>query len=322
MTGGGSQEPAAAAGKLTGQGKKAAKPRRQASPWRLPARAARRAAVAVVAVIVAGLAAATGTAHLNVVLLEIVAGVAVAEPVSRMMRRARPGSGSGDQPAAPAGRPARLITLPGRPGSRIAAIAGVIVIFVTGVLAGILSTAAGLQSLSCNAGDSHCEDVLGRAWEVLMPTQILIFITAMLGAVLARSVPQLARAVVLGAPVLAIVAYGHAIGPAGLPTAARSAQAPGRAVTAASGPATAGRGKTRPITASSHPHRCGPSGARRAACAGSWLLRDDLGAVRSSSRCRCRRGRDTGIGGDDDALRTADALPGAGRGRDQRGRDR
>src|ERR1035438_3602789 len=55
---------------------------------------------------------------------------------------------------------------------------------------------------------------------------------------------------------------------------------------------------------------------------GSWLLRDDLGAVRSSSRCRCRRGRDTGIGGDDDALRTADALPGAGRGRDQRGRDR
>jgi uncharacterized protein len=40
---------------------------------------------------------------------------------------------------------------------------------------------------------------------------------------------------------------------------------------------------------------------------------DDLRVVRSSSWCRCRDRRDTGMGGNDDALRTADALPGARR---------
>ena len=52
------------------------------------------------------------------------------------------------------------------------------------------------------------------------------------------------------------------------------------------------------------------------------LPSDDLRVVRSSSWCRGRGRRDTGMGGEDDALHTADALPGARRRGDQRGGNR
>jgi hypothetical protein len=185
-----------------------AAPRRPASRRRLaPSRRAGVAAAAAVVVASAGavavLAVAVGGSLVSVLLLVAVAGVAVAELMTR--------TGGGRPPGGPASRPP-LTLLRGPAGSRArtAAIAGVVSVAVIGTITGIFSWLAVLESDRCIS--TRCDNVIGAGWLVLMVSQILIFWTALLGAVYARGPGQLARAVLLGlaGPFAALVAFGVA----------------------------------------------------------------------------------------------------------------
>jgi hypothetical protein len=154
----------------------------------------RWAAVAVAAATV-GLAAAEGAVRLNVLLLLTVAGIAAAELIAR--RRGGP------------------LPVPGVPAgwSRARTVSVAIIIIIGGVT-GVFSLFAGLASDPCST--SRCEAPIFRAWLVLLPTQVLIFATALLGAVFIRSSGQkLARAIILGVagPFLALAAFSYAIYP-------------------------------------------------------------------------------------------------------------
>lgn len=183
-----------------------AAPGRPASRRRLAL--SRRAGVGAAAVVasagaVAVLAVAVGGSLVNVLLLVAVAGVAVAELMTR--------TGGGRPPGGPASRPP-LTLLRGPAGSRAraAAIAGVVSVVVIGAITGIFSWLAILESDRCIS--TRCDNVVGAGWLVLMVSQILIFWTALLGAVYARGSGQLARAVILGlaGPFAALVAFGVA----------------------------------------------------------------------------------------------------------------
>jgi hypothetical protein len=95
----------------------------------------------------------------------------------------------------------------------------VVSVIIGGVIAGIVSFLEGVGGeFSCEI-PGICMNVISNAEEVLLPTQVLIFVTALLGTVFARSAGQLGRAVILGlaGPILALAVYGHMIGPAGVP---------------------------------------------------------------------------------------------------------
>lgn len=156
----------------------------------------------------AGLAVAEGVSRLNIVLILVVAGVAVAELVTRT-RAARLRDG------APEGRPPTLISKSAGSGERASGIAGILIILIVGAVMGILSLFAVLELDGCPAGSAgnRCNTVIGIGWLVLMATQVLIFFTALLGAAYARSPGQMIRAVILGlaGPIITFGAFSAAI---------------------------------------------------------------------------------------------------------------
>lgn len=169
-------------------------------------------AVAVAACAVTGLGVASGAVPFNAVLLLIVAGAAIAVLVT-FVRGVRPPGGP-----AKGGAPA-LIRLPAGPRARWFRIAGIVSIVVVGAIMGILSLFAGLASDACpppGEAGIHCDNVIQAGWLVLMATQLLIFLAAVLLAGFARSSGQLALAVMLGltGPFLALAAFGAATGTA------------------------------------------------------------------------------------------------------------
>lgn len=166
------------------------------------------AMVVAVAGALAGLAVAEGVSRFNIVLILIVAGVAVAELMTRT-RAARLRDGT------PEGRPLRLINLPAGSGERASGIAGILIILAVGAVMGILSFFAVLELDACPAGSvgNRCDTVIGVGWLVLMATQVLIFFTALLGAAYARSPGQMIRAIILGlaGPIITFGAFSATI---------------------------------------------------------------------------------------------------------------
>lgn len=158
--------------------------------------------VAAVACLVTWSAFASGVGGFNVVVFLIVAAVAVAELAVRIAARLRPRSAPLGPPA-PAGPGRGSITRAARNWA-VVGIAG------TGAVMGFVSLLGGMAAGGCST--NRCSTAIGAGWLVLVVTQVLIFLTALIGAASARHPGQLARAAALGiaGPVLAFAAFGSA----------------------------------------------------------------------------------------------------------------
>jgi hypothetical protein len=174
-----------------------------------PARG-RRSSLIVWAAVAVGAAAAVAigvwvglaehAAPFNVVLFLIVVAVGGAEPV---IRRRGGASAQAAGPAAPAVKPAARIT-------------SLVGICAVGGITGIFSLFAALASDACSSpsrAGSQCDTTIGLAWLVLILTQALIFIIAIVGTASARSYGQLVRGLILGlaGPFLALAAFFAAV---------------------------------------------------------------------------------------------------------------
>lgn len=158
-------------------------------------------AVIVVACLVAWSGFAGGAGGFNVVVFLIVAAVAIAELAVRIAARLRPRPAPPVAPPADQGRGS--ITSAARNGAAVGIVG-------TGVIMGFLSLLGGMAGDGCST--SSCDTAIGAGWLVLMVTQVLIFLTALIGATSARHPGQLARAAALGivGPVVAFAAFGSA----------------------------------------------------------------------------------------------------------------
>jgi hypothetical protein len=178
-----------------------------------PARGRRSSLIVWAAAVGAAAAVAIGVwvglaqhaAPFNVVLFVLVVAVGGAEPVIRR-RRGAPADAArawAAGPAAPAVKPAVKIT-------------SLVGICAVGGITGIYSLFAALVSDACSSpsrAGSQCDTTIGLAWLVLILTQALIFIIAIVGTASARAYGQLARSLILGlaGPFLALVAFFAAV---------------------------------------------------------------------------------------------------------------
>jgi len=144
-------------------------------------------------------------APFNVVLFLLVVAVGGAEPVIRR----RGGASAGAAGARAAGPAASAV----KPAARISSLVGICAV---GGITGIYSLFAALVSDACSSlsrAGSQCDTTIGLAWLVLILTQAVIFILAIVGAASARSYGQLVRGLILGlaGPFLALAAFFVAV---------------------------------------------------------------------------------------------------------------
>lgn len=144
-------------------------------------------------------------APFNVVLFLLVIAVGGAEPVIR-----RRGGASAAAAGARASGPAASAV---KPAARITSLVGICAV---GGITGIYSLFAALVSDACSSSSraaSQCDTTIGLAWLVLILTQALIFIIAIVGTATARSYGQLVRGLILGlaGPFLALAAFFVAV---------------------------------------------------------------------------------------------------------------
>lgn len=167
------------------------------------------AAVAVGAAAVVAIGVWVGLAEhavpFNVVLFLLVVAVGGAEPVIR-----RRGGASAGAAGARAAEPAATAV---KPAAKITSLVGICAV---GGITGIFSLFAALVSDACSSlsrAGSQCDTTIGLAWLVLILTQALIFIIAIVGTASARSYGQLARGLILGiaVPFLALAAFFAAV---------------------------------------------------------------------------------------------------------------